>query len=278
MATRDSPISRAEAMAEAAAWEEEMARAEQAWRDELAAIEEGRGGVPLPGGRPGKRRKYRGRAATGQGIPYPAGEPTRLSDIARYPGARGSINGYYVADYAGSRWVCAGGNPRSILDKSSRHGWTDWAAARDYNWGGWGPDDVRVQLVSAIWVKVEEGVPGPKRKRTGPAAKRSWGTLSPSTQRNYRNRMRHGLGIGRDGLVPKGATPRQRAAAKRYGGYRSAKAQERANAQFKDYYETAEDLRFLRRHEGPFIQIKGEPGRFSRLAREGTRFMTSWSQ
>ncbi len=76
------------------------------------------------------------------------------------------------------------------------------------------PDDLR-RFYSATWRLINAKAPRPKR--TKPAAKRTWSSLSPRTKQGYRGYFRRQLGLSTE-------------------------------AQIAHAYETAPDLRAARRH------------------------------
>lgn len=162
-------------------------------------------------------------------VPDPNGPPPRVN------GAE------VIGHFAGHTWAAYFGNPHVIEGTFQllTHDWFSEAQAVDRGeislrpaWeylqgapgGALGPI---VGYAACVWLMVEE-VQGP------PAAKRSWADLSERTKQGYRGKMRHGLGIGREGWNGRRyQDPAQKATAER---------------QFAAYYASATDLRFLRRH------------------------------
>lgn len=116
---------------------------------------------------------------------------------------------------------------------------------------------------AALWGRLE----GLQEPTAGRGAQKSWASLSEQTKRGYRGRMRSAYGIGNTGWTGR--------------RYRSPEVAAKAEREFREFYQTADDLRFLRRH-GSSEKSRVNPGQF-RLVGDGSgsgavpAFVTTWS-
>lgn len=172
--------------------------------------------------------------------------------------------------FLGHWWSPIYGNPLvvqgrfAVEEASGRTRDQQWQDALDYISGSpGGPTGTVATAYACLWGRLA-GLPV---RKAGIGAKKSWADLSAQTKRGYRGRMRSAYGIGKSGWTG------QR--------YRNDEDRVRAETEFRRFYQSADDLRFLRRHATAGV-TRVNPGQSrlvgSRIARgEPPAFVTTWA-
>ena len=169
--------------------------------------------------------------------------------------------------FVGEWWVLLWGNSASVdgpfilvdhpgpTARSQLVGATQYVdGAADGHWGA--------LPYAAIWAKVA-GMKPPRREGT----RKRWEDLAPNTRRGYAGRIRSAYGVGTRGWTGR----RYRTEAQRVEG----------EAAIKQFYESAEDLRVLRRHYRPEqTELRVNPGQVRRARAHGGigAIVSTWHQ